>query len=248
MPAGLGARRAGDRAPDRARRRHGRSARATREAGAGGSTRRRSASAATACSATSARSTCRPPSASPTPRATASPPSTPRPAGSGCCSVTTSSSPRRRARSRSTAPRSCARCRPGRSTACTRRGGIRDDRQTRHFDLCDRARAVENQVFVVSANQTGRWGPLRFLGSAKVVDPDGAVLARTGAREGLARRRGRPRGGRTRSRIGHRPSRRPAPGRLRAAAARGDRARLRALTGRVRHRDHVRHRRGARRL
>jgi N-carbamoylputrescine amidase len=63
---------------------------------------------------------------------------------------------------------------------------IRDDRQTRHFDLCDRARAVENQVFLVSANQTGRWGPLRFLGSAKVVDPDGAVLARTAAREGLA--------------------------------------------------------------
>jgi N-carbamoylputrescine amidase len=63
---------------------------------------------------------------------------------------------------------------------------IRDDRQTRHFDLCDAARAVENQVFVVSANQTGRWGPLRFLGSAKVVDPEGAVLARTGGREGLA--------------------------------------------------------------
>jgi predicted amidohydrolase len=63
---------------------------------------------------------------------------------------------------------------------------IRDDRQTRHFDLCDSARAVENQVFVVSANQTGRWGPLRFLGSAKVVDPHGAVLTRTGAGEGLA--------------------------------------------------------------
>ncbi len=63
---------------------------------------------------------------------------------------------------------------------------IRDDRQTRHFDLCDSARAIENQVFVVSANQTGRWGPLRFLGAAKVVDPYGAVLARTGAREGLA--------------------------------------------------------------
>ncbi len=38
----------------------------------------------------------------------------------------------------------------------------------------------------MSANQIGRWGPLRFLGSAKVVDPDGAVLARTHAREGLA--------------------------------------------------------------
>ena len=63
---------------------------------------------------------------------------------------------------------------------------IRDDIQTRHFDLCDQTRAVENQVFVVSANQTGRWGPLRFLGAAKVVDPGGAVLARTGAREGIA--------------------------------------------------------------
>jgi N-carbamoylputrescine amidase len=62
----------------------------------------------------------------------------------------------------------------------------RDDVQTRHFDLCDQARAVENQVFVASANQTGRWGPLRFLGSAKVVDPRGAVLATSGARPGLA--------------------------------------------------------------
>jgi N-carbamoylputrescine amidase len=63
---------------------------------------------------------------------------------------------------------------------------LRDDIQTRHFDLCDQTRAVENQVFVVSANQTGPWGPLHFLGSAKVVDPAGAVLASTGPAEGLA--------------------------------------------------------------
>jgi N-carbamoylputrescine amidase len=63
---------------------------------------------------------------------------------------------------------------------------VRDDRQTRHFDVCDVARAVENQVFVASANQTGRWGPLRFIGGAKVVDPMGAVLARTGARDAMA--------------------------------------------------------------
>ncbi|MDQ1741583.1 MAG: N-carbamoylputrescine amidase [Pseudonocardiales bacterium] len=63
---------------------------------------------------------------------------------------------------------------------------IRDDVQTRHFDLCDQARAVENQVFVVAANQTGRWGPLRFLGAAKVVDPSGTVLARTGAHASVA--------------------------------------------------------------
>ena len=95
---------------------------------------------------------------------------------------------------------------------------IRDDRQTRHFDLCDSARAIENQVFVVSANQTGRWGPLRFLGAAKVVDPHGAVLARTGAREGLAVARGRPGGARGRA-DGHRPPRRPPARRLRARRA-----------------------------
>jgi N-carbamoylputrescine amidase len=63
---------------------------------------------------------------------------------------------------------------------------VRDDRQTRHFFVVDQARAVENQVFFVSSNQTGPWGPLRFLGGAKVVDPDGAVLAAVGARSGLA--------------------------------------------------------------
>jgi predicted amidohydrolase len=63
---------------------------------------------------------------------------------------------------------------------------VREDRQTRHFDVLDQARAVENQVFFVSSNQTGPWGPLRFLGGAKVVDPDGVVLARTGARGDLA--------------------------------------------------------------
>ncbi len=63
---------------------------------------------------------------------------------------------------------------------------VHADRQTRHFDLCDQMRAVENQVVFVASNQAGRWGPLRFLGGAKVVDPDGFVLARTRAREGLA--------------------------------------------------------------
>ena len=63
---------------------------------------------------------------------------------------------------------------------------IADDRQTRHFDVVDQARAVESQVVWVSANQAGPWGHLRFLGSAKVVDPDGVVRARTGAAGGLA--------------------------------------------------------------
>jgi predicted amidohydrolase len=62
----------------------------------------------------------------------------------------------------------------------------RNDRQTRHFNLLDQARALENQVVWVSANHTGRYGRLRFPGQAKVVDPDGRVLATTGTRRGTA--------------------------------------------------------------
>jgi predicted amidohydrolase len=60
------------------------------------------------------------------------------------------------------------------------------DRQVRLFDLYDVARAAENQVFVVSANQTGVMGRQQFLGHAKVVDPSGQQLARTGPKAGLA--------------------------------------------------------------
>jgi predicted amidohydrolase len=63
---------------------------------------------------------------------------------------------------------------------------LADDRWTRRFDLFDRARALENQVFWVSANQAGEFGSLRFVGSAKVVDPGGEILACTGVEEGLA--------------------------------------------------------------
>jgi predicted amidohydrolase len=61
------------------------------------------------------------------------------------------------------------------------------DRQSRLFDLYDCARAAENQVFVVSSNQTGVMGSLRFLGQAKVVGPGGEVLASTGSKGGMAK-------------------------------------------------------------
>jgi predicted amidohydrolase len=63
---------------------------------------------------------------------------------------------------------------------------IRNDRQAHLFDLYDCARAAENQLFVVSANQTGVLGGLRFLGQAKVVDPAGEIIAKTWAKGGLA--------------------------------------------------------------
>ena len=63
---------------------------------------------------------------------------------------------------------------------------LAQDRQSRLFDLYDCARAAENQIVVVSSNQTGAAGGLRFLGQAKVVGPAGNVLARTWAKAGLA--------------------------------------------------------------
>jgi predicted amidohydrolase len=63
---------------------------------------------------------------------------------------------------------------------------LAQDRWKRRFDLFDRARALENQIVWLSANQAGTFGALRFVGSAKVVDPGGDVLADTGVGEGLA--------------------------------------------------------------
>jgi len=60
------------------------------------------------------------------------------------------------------------------------------DRWKRRFDLFDRARALENQIVWLSANQAGTFGSLRFVGSAKVVDPGGDILAETGVRSGMA--------------------------------------------------------------
>ena len=56
---------------------------------------------------------------------------------------------------------------------------VRDDIQSLHFDLMDQARAVENQVVWVSSNLSGSRGGLRFVGQAKVIDPDGRVVSRT---------------------------------------------------------------------
>jgi N-carbamoylputrescine amidase len=63
---------------------------------------------------------------------------------------------------------------------------MRNDRQVRHFNALDVARAVENQVVWVASNHFGPLGRLRFPGQAKVVDPEGRILAGTGARAGIA--------------------------------------------------------------
>jgi N-carbamoylputrescine amidase len=63
---------------------------------------------------------------------------------------------------------------------------LAQDRWKRRFDLFDRARALENQIVWLSANQSGTFGSLRFVASAKVVDPGGEILADTGVAAGMA--------------------------------------------------------------
>ncbi|SNS82459.1 Predicted amidohydrolase [Streptosporangium subroseum] len=63
---------------------------------------------------------------------------------------------------------------------------LAQDRWKRRFDLFDRARALENQIVWLSANQSGTFGTLRFVASAKVVDPGGDILADTGVGAGVA--------------------------------------------------------------
>jgi predicted amidohydrolase len=53
-----------------------------------------------------------------------------------------------------------------------------------HWEVLVRARAIENQVFVVAANQVGQTSPrLRWFGRSMIVDPWGLVLAQAPDRE-----------------------------------------------------------------
>lgn len=53
------------------------------------------------------------------------------------------------------------------------------------YDLLDKTRAVENQVFFISANQVGRTGDIHYFGRSRIVDPLGMVKAEMKYEEGL---------------------------------------------------------------
>ena len=90
-----------------------------------------------------------------------------------------------------------------------------------HWEVLLRARAIENQAFVLAPNQVGTAPPhYDSCGHSAIVDPWGRLLAVAPARRVLRRRRPRPR------RAGAGPrvaalARQPPPRRLRLAAARG---------------------------
>jgi deaminated glutathione amidase len=56
-----------------------------------------------------------------------------------------------------------------------------------HWEVLVRARAIENQVYVVAANQWGQHGPaLVTYGRSMIVDPWGTVLAQVSDGSGIA--------------------------------------------------------------
>ena len=54
-----------------------------------------------------------------------------------------------------------------------------------HWQNLVRARAIENQVFVVAANSCGQTGKMLLAGHSMVVAPDGSVLAEAGEKPGI---------------------------------------------------------------
>ncbi len=53
-----------------------------------------------------------------------------------------------------------------------------------HWEILLRARAIENQAYIVAANQSGRHSPqLTSFGHSSVIDPWGRVLAMAGEKD-----------------------------------------------------------------
>ena len=48
-----------------------------------------------------------------------------------------------------------------------------------HWNVLLQARAIENQLFIVAANRTGRDAALSFPGHSQIISPFGEILAKT---------------------------------------------------------------------
>jgi predicted amidohydrolase len=52
-----------------------------------------------------------------------------------------------------------------------------------HWRTILKARAIENQLFVMAANRCGKQGMVRFCGNSMIVNPLGEVISEAGERE-----------------------------------------------------------------
>jgi omega-amidase len=58
-------------------------------------------------------------------------------------------------------------------------------RRHSHWLALLRARAIENQAFVIGVNRTGKDPKLEYLGGSAVINPSGEIIASAGARESI---------------------------------------------------------------
>ena len=61
-----------------------------------------------------------------------------------------------------------------------------EDQAYYSYDLCEKATALHNNVFFISANQTGMSGTSDYFGHSNIIAPNGRVLSTTGNQEGIA--------------------------------------------------------------
>ena len=54
-----------------------------------------------------------------------------------------------------------------------------------HWDVLLKARAIENQLFILGANRCGKDGDLVYAGHSRIISPYGEVLARAGRRSAI---------------------------------------------------------------
>src|SRR4030095_11263067 len=59
------------------------------------------------------------------------------------------------------------------------------DTRRSHWQALLRARAIENQAYVIACNRVGQGGKLRYAGDSAIVDPMGETLASGAATEAL---------------------------------------------------------------
>jgi len=57
--------------------------------------------------------------------------------------------------------------------------------RAKHWEILLKARAIENQMYVISCNRCGSTSEESFDGGSLVIDPWGEVLLNAGSKEGL---------------------------------------------------------------
>jgi predicted amidohydrolase len=65
------------------------------------------------------------------------------------------------------------------------KGDYQEDRMKYCFDRFDEMRALENQLFVVSSNQSGKAGDITYCGFSEIVDPYGKRIVTCGVNENI---------------------------------------------------------------